>query len=80
VNLRVTANQAVQLTDQLSAEFPAGAVIRLDRIVGGHVSGPDNCPTSHYHGGGWTITIDGKGPFADPHPTVCGYGPIVPCQ
>lgn len=80
VGLKVTANQAVQLTDTLSPDFPAGAVICLSRIVGGHVAGPDACPTSHYHGGGGTITIDGKGPFADPHPTSCGFGPIVPCQ
>ena len=80
VNLKVTANQAVQLTDALSQDFPAGAVICLNRIVGGHVAGPDTCATNHYHGGGQTITIDGKGPFADPHPTQCGFGPIVPCQ
>ena len=78
--LKVTANQAVQLTDTLSQDFPAGAKICLHRIVGGHVAGPDMCATNHYHGGGATITIDGKGPFADLHPTGCGFGPIVPCQ
>jgi hypothetical protein len=80
VGLKVTANQAVKLSDTLSQDFKAGDVICLNRIVGGHVAPPDACPTSHYHGGGATITIDGKGPFADPHPTTCGFGPIVPCQ
>lgn len=64
--------------DQDLGSFTAGTLIALDRIQGGHIAEPDACPNQHLHAdspGG--ITIDGQGPFPDPDPSTCGYGPIV---
>jgi hypothetical protein len=58
--------------------FEPGEEIRLDRIEGGHVGGPEaGCSEDHLHASPPGITIDGEGPFPDPDPTGCGYGVIV---
>ena len=53
---------------------PAGTVISLAQITGETINGPDGgCPYAHING---AITIAGAGgPFADPFPAGCGWGP-----
>ena len=53
---------------------PAGTVISLAQITGETINGPDGgCPYAHTNG---AITIAGAGgPFADPFPAGCGWGP-----
>src|SRR5215471_17707600 len=78
--LQATGGQAVKLGQALGT-FPAGSVIPVVRCVGDFIgTGPD-CPVTHLHAsapGG--ITICGQGPFPDPNPEGCGYGPIVPFE
>lgn len=72
--------QGVTLKRQ-TGPFAAGSVIYLSSIDGGHVNGPDNgCTTEHYHAPGYGIYIDGLGPYADPEPSGCGFGPVAPAK
>jgi len=76
--LQSTGGQAVKLGQALGT-FPAGSVIPVVRCVGDFIgTGPD-CPVAHLHAAGpGGITICGQGPFPDPNPEGCGYGPIQP--
>jgi hypothetical protein len=56
--------------------YPKGDVVNLSRISNGVIANPDECPSRHLHGPGG-IQIDGQGPFTDPNPGGCGFGPIV---
>ena len=53
--------------------------ILLSRITGFIDSPPDfGCAQIHLHSQSLQgIMIDGKGPFADPNPTGCGYGGLT---
>ena len=63
----------------LSGEFEAGDRIALKRVTDGKAALPDACEEEHLHTapGLPGIFIDGKGPFSDPAPGVCGFGVIV---
>lgn len=68
------------LTDPTTSEilFRIGDKITTDRITGYRfVSQEAGCNGLHLHGEGGGIRIDGKGPFADPNPTGCGYGKVI---
>jgi hypothetical protein len=73
---------ALELAYALSDDFPAGAVIALDRIQGLHTAQPEEgCASEHVHAlASEGITIDGMGPFPDPDPFGCGYGVVVASQ
>ncbi|MBE0549097.1 MAG: hypothetical protein IH627_15900 [Rubrivivax sp.] len=65
---------AVELTEPVGP-YAAGDRIPLSRIQGGRiVPAESGCAHQHLHG---SITIDGSGPYADPHPSQCGFGAIV---
>ena len=65
---------AVQLTEPVGP-YAAGDRIPLSRIQGGRVIPAESgCTHQHLHG---SITIDGSGPYVDPHPSQCGFGAIV---
>ena len=56
-----------------NANPPAGTVVKTTDIIGETINGPDGgCPVTHMNG---AITISGSGPFADPDPAGCGWGP-----
>jgi hypothetical protein len=75
-----TGAEAVRLNRPFGT-FSAEKFIPVVRCIGGFIgTGPD-CPSRHLHAllpGG--IIICGQGPFPDPSPEGCGYGPIVPFQ
>ena len=65
---------AVELTDPVGP-YAAGDRIPLSRIQGGRIIPAESgCAHQHLHG---SITIDGSGPYTDPHPGNCGFGAIV---
>ena len=69
----VTVKKKKAFKSSVNANPPAGTVINTDRITGGTINGPHaGCLLPHMHG---SITIDGNGPFSDPFPAGCGWGP-----
>ncbi|TWT42420.1 hypothetical protein RAS1_35520 [Phycisphaerae bacterium RAS1] len=76
VSVRYAPQEVV--LDKAVGNFPAGTHIALTRITNGHVAEPHACSERHLHAAtSEGIKIDGRGPFTDPNPTACGFGPVV---
>lgn len=68
------------LAGDLSPALNEDSLIGLARASGGVIDAPDaGCDVPHYEEGsiGAGIFIDGDGPFAEPDPAGCGYGPVI---
>ncbi len=73
----VTLSHAIFTAD--GPDFLPGDVFPLDRISGGIVFAPDSsCAVDHLHADNLVgIFINGIGPYPDPDPFGCGYGPVA---
>lgn len=68
------------LAGNLSPDLTEDSLVGLARASGGVIDAPDaGCDVPHYEEGsiGAGIFIDGDGPYAEPEPTGCGYGPVI---
>src|SRR5215831_16296920 len=75
-----SAPDAVRLSQSIGP-FPAGSVIPVARCSNSRIGTGSDCSSRHLHAqslGG--VAICGRGPFFDPMPEGCGFGPIVPFE
>ena len=72
---------AVVLGSTLSDDLPADVLVGLGRISAAAVDSPDaGCASNHLVDGTQFQTgifIDEEGPYFDPDPTGCGFGPVA---